>query len=1070
MKLILLALGAMLCIALPALSYAQTNNLASVKSGISKTVKGFVRDDKGVPVDQAVIHAKGTARKILTRADGSFSLEMPDTTATLTVSHVNMNYQEVNITGKTTVEIQLQAMNNSLNDVIVVGYGTQKKVNTLGSVATLKAAEIEDLPVANLTLALRNKIPGVSISETSGKPGAAVNINVRQATSFASSTTGPLFVIDGLVEMNKDDPTGKVAFDNLDASQIESFTFLKDAAATIYGARGANGVVLVTTKRGRPGKPRITYTGSYGVSSQAKKIEMLNAYDHAVLLNQGSVSIPGSISTANIYTPAELNYLKTHNYNWFDETWQNSHLQRHTMGVSGGSDKITYYAGANYYDETGNLRDLYAKKYGLRLGTNAKITENLSADISVSMDNNNLNRPAPKGTTTTEQSEQLNATVGSLIRMPQWIPMYINGLPVYSTIPNWHPFELQNSGAYAINKSQGVSLNASLQYRVPQIEGLTLRVQYGRNTRSDFGKQYYPSYQLYDFVRQGPAGRSTQNVIFTNIVTPGTGVKAIKNGNSLQEGSDMSLNWQLNESINYSRTFGNHSISAMVAAEQNQTTGDSYSSYKEGQVIPRVDQFWGFSNDVNVNNATITGQSASGGRVSLLGRLNYSFMDRYLFEFVFRRDASPNFAPANQYGFFPSVGLGWKLSQEAFMSHVRFVNNLKVRLNVGLTGNDNVGAFRWKERFTPTTGALFGNTPGRTTGLNNSDIPNPNITWEKALYKNLGVDATLWNNKFDVTVEFYHRHTSDMLESPSATMPNTFGIPIAQVNHGAMNAWGLETSISYNGKIGKDFTYSIGLNKNWSDNRVIDRYYNVNTDTGWKNPIGVRTDRGIEGYVADGILRTQAEVDDWYKKNPSANGKNYFGDSMRVGYLAYKDITGDGMVNENDQTRIVDNGRTFNVLRYFLPTGGFNISMGYKGLKLSINFTANFASDSKTYWRKNDLTPPSKDQSALAIWKDSWTAQNPNAKYPAYYSPLVNNTSTFWVVNASSITVNNMSLSYMVPKSFTQRLKIPDMRAYVTGNNLWNIVNPSPYKDSRSNDITDYPILRSWTFGLNVSL
>ncbi|WP_276484243.1 SusC/RagA family TonB-linked outer membrane protein [Paraflavitalea pollutisoli] len=1030
-----------------------------------RTLTGTVVSDDGNPLPGVSVTVKGATKSVTTDAEGKFTITVPGNDAILSVSYIGYLGKDIAAGSNGAIKVTLFKADKAMEDVVVVGYGTQKKSNVLGSVATVQAKDIEDLPVANLSTALKNRVPGVSVAQTSGKPGSTTQINIRQATSFvgAGGQTGPLFVIDGFVEMNKDDPTGKVSFENLDASQIESITFLKDAAATIYGARGANGVVLVTTKRGKPGKPKISYTGSAGVSSISKKPEFLNAYDHAVLLNQVNKKVPGNIKPADLYSNEELDYLKTHNYNWFDETWQDSWLQRHTLNVSGGTDKITYFAGANYYDETGNLRDLYSKKFGLRLGANAKIGDNLTADVSISTDNTDMNRPAPKGTTTAEQTDQMNATVGSLLRMPQWIPMFIDGRPVFSTVPNWHPFELQNSGSYARTQSQGYSVNAALTYVVPAVKGLSFRVQYGRNTRNNFGKQYYATYNLYDFVRQGPSDRTsaTQNVIFTNQLAPTQGVRSIKNGNSIQESSDMSTNWQLNESVTYARDFGDHSINILLSAEQNQTEGDAFNVSKEVQVIPGIDQLWGFSNDNNVNNLTSVGQSSYGGRVSYLGRLSYNYKSRYLLEFAFRNDASPNFAPEHQWGFFPSGSVGWRLSEENFFrDNVSFIDELKVRVNVGLTGNDAVGTFRWTERFTPTNGAIFGTSPGRTSGLNNTDIPNPNITWEKSLYKSVGIDGAFWRRKMNFSLDFYHRNTYDMLEAPTATMPNTFGINIAQVNHGEMNAWGVEAMIGYTGSINRDLKFNLGLNFGWADNKVLNKYFNAGTDTGYKNPIGVRTDRGLEGYIAKGIARTQQDVDDWYKAFGGVK-KNYFGDTLRVGYLIFEDINGDGLIDDKDLGRIANRANPLFGL-------GFNLGVSWKGLKLSTNISLSVGG--KTYWRKNDLTPPTRDISALSLWKDSWTEQNPNARYPVTYSPQVNTASTFWMVNATTLRVNNLTLAYVVPKSFSDKFRLPEVRAYVTGVNLWNIINPTPYKDEATNDITDYPILRSWTFGLNISL
>lgn len=1070
MKQLLLALGIMLiAAAIPAFVFSQTNSDTLSKTAVSKkTITGVVVDDKGEPLPNANITVKGTSQKALTRDDGTFKITVPDT-AVLRFTHVGLATQEQSVKGQDFLRIEMKSANSNLTDVIVVGYGTQKRANVLGSVSTFNPKDVQDMPVANMSTALKNVVPGVGISQTAGKPGATTNINIRGATTFAAAgTTGPLFVIDGFVQTYTTsggvDATGKTAFDNLDPTQIESITFLKDASATIYGARGANGVVLVTTKKGKAGKPRLSYSGSYSTEDAAKLPEMLSGYDQALLLNNWVQNYsPNNVVASEVYTPDELNYLKSHNYNWFRQTWQPAHVQRHTINVSGGSDKLTFFAGANYYDETGNLRDLYATKYGLRLGMTAKIVEGLTAVVTTSADNSIANRPTPKGTSASDQADQMNVTVGTLLRVPGWVPMYLNGQPVYYSPINWHPFELQNSGTYAKSKLQNFAVNASLEYKVPKIEGLSFRVQYGRNQVNTFGKQYYSSYNTYDFVQSGShtnfssgtnKATGTQNVMYTNNVNA---VKVIKNGNSLQESYDGSQNWQMTESVGYARKFGKHDFSIILLSEQMQTTGDNLTSSKEVQVIPGIDQFYGYSSDNTSNNITVTGLTSSTGRVSYMGRLNYSYKDRYLLEAAFRDDASPNFPTNSQWGFFPSVAVGWKLSEEDFFKdHVHFVNDLKIRFNVGLTGNDATSAFGWKTRYTGANGMLFGSS--LTNGLSNANIPNSEITWEKALYKDLGIDGTLANRKINFTVDFYHRHQYDMLETPNTTVPNTFGGTFADRNHGILNSWGFESSIGYNGNIGRNFNFFASMNFSITFNKVIQKYYSPGTDTGWKNPIGVRADRGIGGYVATGIVRSQADVDSWYKAHP---GWTINGDSLRAGDLNFKDINGDGKITDVDQTRIAN--RSSNIFGM-----GFNLGCSWKGFRLSTNISLGVGGS--LVWKKADIAPPTKDASALTIWKNSWTAANPNAALPAIYAPLANEASSFWLRSATYMRVNNLQLSYNLPASITTRYKLPECRFYITGMNLWSIINPTPYKDPDSNQVSDYPILRTWTFGVNLNL
>jgi len=477
----LLVLLPLLCCSL--LIFAQTEPATA-----QFLVKGKIVDAKTAkPMQGVTVKVKNSTQSTLTDDQGAFTIKVPSPESVLSISHIGYQVYETKAGDGGGLNISLTQVSTQLDEVVVVnvGYGTQKKPNVLGAVVTFNPKEIQDLPAANFSTGLKGMIAGVGISQTSGKPGATTTISIRNATTFASSQQAtPLFVIDGIVPIisasGSVDASGKTAFDNLDPSQIESISFLKDAAATIYGARGANGVVLVTTKRGRPGKPRLSYSGSYSTEDAAKKPDMISGYDQAILLNNWVQNYkPGAPVAADVYTPAELDSIKARgDYNWFNAMWKPAYIQRHTLNVSGGSDKLTFFAGANYFNETGNLNNVTASKYGLRLGMTAKIIDGLTADMTIGIDNSNSNRPAPKGTTTSEQSDQLNATVGGLLSVPGWVPMYNNGLPVFYSPLGWHPDALNTSGSYSNDKAQSLAINASLVYQVKQIKGLSLRAQY----------------------------------------------------------------------------------------------------------------------------------------------------------------------------------------------------------------------------------------------------------------------------------------------------------------------------------------------------------------------------------------------------------------------------------------------------------------------------------------------------------------------------------------------------------------------------------------------------------------
>lgn len=1020
-----------------------------------KKITGKVTDNSdGGPIPGVNVSIKGKPSNVSTNANGQYTIQADPATDVLVFSFIGFVRQSIALDNRSVLDVKLSSDVKSLDEyeVIAVGYGTKKRANVLGALNQIKTQEIEDFPVANLTTALKNStyMQGVSVGISSGKPGAATSINVRNTVTFnAGGNTNPLFVIDGFQQEMVD-------FENLDITQVESIVILKDAAASIYGSKGANGVVLVTTKKGKIGKPRISYSYSGGVSDATVIPDMLSAYDHATVLNENNIS--RNRAQNQIYTQEELDYLKTHNYSWLDEVWQSAKVNKHTLNVSGGSDKVTYFAGGSYYTENGNLRDLYVNKYAMRIGMNATILPGLNASVSLATDNSAKNQPRSK--TVTAQSETLSETYTALLTMPQWTPLYINGLAVYDSNSKWHPYELQNSGSYAKSKSQGVTLTASVDYKIPQIEGLGVRVNFGRNTRTGSGKEYYAAYSTSEFTRLGahPNDNYSSNVIFTNQVLK---VQPVKNGDFLYLSTSTGMSYQLNEFVTYDRKFGKHEINILAGAEQSESHGDGFDTRREGQVISGFDQLWGFSLDRNKwdNSAT----ESEGGRVSYLSRLNYSFNNRYLLEGVFRADASPNFPPNSRWGYFPSVALGWKISEEPFFkNNLPFFNDFKVRLQLGLTGNDNTANYQYRERYTQTSsGAIvFGDT--QTSGLDDGVAPNPHITWEKAFYKNLGFDGSFANRRWNFSVDLYHRRSYDMLEAPTSTLPSTYANTVSVQNHGEVKSWGIEYRIGYDGNIGKDFKYSIvpGVGGRWTnDNKVITRYVEALKVGTWQDPNGRRTSNSIDGYKFAKMMRTQDDLNEWFAKYP-----NYTldGQPLLLGDLAYEDIDGDGKINSSDIVRLVD--RPANVISF-----GCNFQPSYKGFRLQFGLSASFGG--YKIYEKDARTAPNAKRSALTFWKDAWTVDNPNGKFPAIDDPLAKEDSDFWIrKNKGTLSVGNVQASYALPQSLTSKFKLQQLRLFCTVSNLWDFGDPLTYKYSGSNKAYDYPAMRTVSFGLNVDL
>ena len=1019
------------------------------------TVTGVVTDkETGKPMEGVTVKVKNNPTATTTAADGSFSIKVPSPEAILTFTSVNHMLYEIRA-GNGPVNITLAPTNAKMDEVIVIGYGSKRKVNVLGSVGSIKAEEVEDIPVANLGAALINRVPGVSINTASGKPGATTSINIRNATVFNGASLGnigvtsePLYVIDGLIVTKQD-------FDNLDASMVESINFLKDASAAIYGAAGSHGVVLVTTKRGRVGKPRISYSGYFGNSDASVKPKVMSAYQHAKMLNDGYELSNAPLTSR--FSQADLDFLATQPYkSWYDELWHSSNMTRHTINVSGGSERITFFAGGNYYTEGGNYGGIDIQKYGIRTGMNAKITQSLSADISFNSDYSYTNRNTLKGA----QEETDDLSIRALFLTPQWVPLTINGLPTNWNGPNppgaWNPVGLENSGNYKWNKSQGLSLNASLEFKPEFIKGLTAKVQYGKLNRNSTHKEYFPPYKVYNFVRTG------QNQLLYSTTPTTSPTSNVSNSDQLGQSATIAGSYQLIGTLSYARRFSNnHDFDIMIGADQTKGESENNFWYKNGQLVGGVDEFWAFSNTGQTIRNPEVSQSV---KRSYLGRMNYSFMNRYLLEVIARYDASAKFAPDQRWGLFPSVGIGWKISDEGFFRNLSFINFMKIRANYGLTGEDRINAALWKERYTQTTGMLIGATP--TNGLDPSIFANPDITWEKARSLNVGFDATVFT-KFNITVDIYQRYTYDGYDKlENGAIPFTSGINTAAVNYGEQLAWGSEFSIGYRTRFGKDFGFSADLNFGFSNSMLLQSYYNTALlGTNTKDELGIMIGRdpkkyngSNQGFIAKGIIRTQADLDALLAKNPNYRIN---GVKPQLGFMDFEDINGDGQINDNDITLMFDKTTP-------VTSGGLTLGFTYKNFKLNTNI--NYVIGGKKFYDSEAMRVPTTTQNAPAFWNDHWTPENPDAKYPRADAPLARENSSFWAVGGTQIRVNNLVLSYSLPKTISEKHKIPEFRAFLTGTNLWNLVNPFDYKDPYTSNFASYPTMRTISLGVNVSM
>lgn len=1027
-----------------------------------RKITGTVSDASG-PIPGVNVALRGMPSNVSTNAQGVYTIQINSDADVLVFSYVGYVRQQIPVGTKTKIDVTMTADSQLLDavEIINVGYGTKKKSESLGSTAVITGEELMDIPAPNIAGAMRNRIAGVGVGQASGRPGSPITLNIRNSTASdaavnqVGATAEPLYIVDGIV-VTRD------AFDNIDASMIENLTFLKDASAAIYGASGAKGVVLVTTKRGKIGKPSITYNGYLGISDAASTPEMLSGYDHAVLLNDTYTLQRANQS--DFFSPSDLEYIRGLNYkSWYDEVWQPATTQRHNIGLSGGSDKITFFAGGSYQNENGNYAGMQFDKYSFRSGLVATLAKGLKADVNFNVDygTRELYHNA---------NDQDNAFFERIISIPRWVPISINGNYVNYTAnnSNINPKAVPESGYYNKSSNKGYRINTSLTYEPTFLKGFTARLQISQASGSSKSTQYVPPYRLFNYARFG-----NNNQLFTDqlvntsatsfFVEPTSATAA-----NITPGVSENNSYQGFLTLNYARTFGKHTGNILVGAEQSEGNSQSSAVRYLNQLIPGIDQYWAF------DASTLARQDFSRSQVSKrsgFARFSYDFDKKYLIEGIARVDASSQFATGNRWGVSPTVGVGWIVSQENFFKNskaLNFINFLKLKANVGITGDDRVDTRLWQDRFLidVTNGYLYGSST--QNALNRSRLANPDITWEKKRTINIGLETTMFDNKLDFTVEVFQNRSYNQFDlGGNNSFPLYFGTAAPIINYRETYNWGSEFSIGYKANLTSDLKLNANMNFGFGNSIVTQTLYapgnlfnNVPNDwlIGFGNDPRVYNSSNI-GLRNLGMFRTQADVDAWMARYP-----NYriYDQVPQAGWLYYEDTNSDGVISDSDMLPLYDNTNAF------LATG-ITLNLAYKNWSLNTNINARFGG--KVFYDSRARIAPSATRNILSIWQDRWTVDNPlEGRLPRFDDPSLTRNSDFWAEDGTMIRINTMTLSYKAPTAFANRLGLGGARLLLTGNNLWTIVNPLPYKDPYTSSAYDYPILRTISLGLSVNL
>lgn len=1060
-------------------------------SAQQRKITGKIIDQSnGDPMPGVNVSIKGKPSNVSTNADGLYTIQVSSDADVLVFSYIGYVRQQITVGSQANINVRMAEDANTLNEVVAVGYGTQKKVSLTGAVSAIDIKQVEDVPALSLSAALRGTVPGLSISGGTQRPGQGTTIQVRNPVVLSKDSqqgTNPLFVIDDVIRSQAD-------FDLLDQSMVESISVLKDAEAAIYGVSGSNGVILVRTKKGRSGAPRISFSSSLGLSNATKLPEQMNSLQLGQFINDYlSAQVyqqTASGSPTNNYidadgfrvingvkeatktltawnTPDEMAYYANNSHNWLDEAFQTAYVNRNALSLSGGNDKVSYFVGGDYVVQNSNFKGINSSKYGVRTSIDAKITKRLSFSGSLSADVNSTKSYFYKLNST---SESLDNDAITLQNVQPWNEYYINGNPVIlgasltGGLENVNFFLVQNSDNFTGGKTYVVNMLGKVNYQIPGIDGLNATVSFNKNINSANSKQFGTTFTYYKY-----AGLGANNHI------PGgalLGTYTIKNGDRVRLNPSFSDNYQLNAGLNYDKTFGKHHVGAIALFEQRESMTEGVAAMTEGIVTGGL-PYQTFT--VGTQTSSQSSQISQAGFQSIITRANYDYANKYLLQAVFRRDGSSRFAPGRNWGNFPAASAGWVVSEEDFFKkNVKWMDFLKLRASVGITGTDATKAYQFLSSYNLGTGSNGGavfNEADRSIAIKpNVAIPNENVVWDKVTKTNYGVDMGFFKNRLTVSGEYFYSYGRDLLATLTSSVPFLIGAAVPTENYGKVDMFGYEFSASWKGSIGNKVTYSFTPFYTWMDNK------NILTDvaSGIKGTAedltGGSSDQGYFAYKSLGIIRTQAEADAIIAQRAAAAGGankvKILNDFLQPGMLNYEDVNGDGLITLADRVYVTDRQNNHNSL-------GLNFGFGYAGLNLNVVAGMSWGG----YTSVGGLKPTGANSSTYVYgnrptyWVDHWTPTNTNAAYPNPYFSSSLESSDFWLVSATQLSITNANLSYTIPSKITQKIGVGSVRVNVQGTNLIHFINPFPekYRDFYT-PLGTYPTLRTFSFGLNVGI
>ena len=1024
---------------------------SSVIYAQGKTVSGVVTDGTGAPMQGVSVSLKGSTLGVVTGINGKYSIFVRGDKAVLMFSHVGTSPRELAVGSNSKLDVSLGKAAGITQDVVVVGYGTQKKLTVTGSISSVKGEQIAEIPVSNISNSIAGRVSGVSMRPNGGQPGSdGAEIFIRGIGTLGNRQ--PLIVIDGIVRRN---------ITQLDPNTIESITVLKDAAAVApYGLGGANGVILITTKKAKEGDPTLTLNCYYGSQTPTYYPKLLGPQDYMRLKNEaylnekpGGANLPFAKEFVENYP--SLNATDPDKYPISDaKEIVNMHapMQDYNLQLIGGSDKIKYFTGFGYYQQNAMFDPIrYARyNYYLNLAAHATKTTTVSVSLLGSIENNESVDP---------EVSAVNLFRSSFKYIPIQSIYYSNGL--WGEFAGNSPIGVLKAG-YARSVNNTLLTSIAIEQTLPFIQGLSAKVTFSYDPNQRTGKNWHTPFYYY-----------SQDIS----ATPYTYSRQI----STAEGNATVYTW-LNQSysknqiftyqgfLNYHNTAGKNDFTGLFVAEARNNTFETFSARRNNFPINIDELSAGSSNRNDFDNS---GNSSTGSQVGYVYRLGYVYNSRYLFEASGRYDGHYYFAPGERWGYFPAFSAGWLLSQETFFrKNLPFFESFKLRGSWGKTGNLTGTGFQYLNIYNLEGDAYAFGSGNMVQGSFNPREANPDITWEIAAKTDVGFESVLLKGLLTVEADYFHERRSHMLLPPTVTVPVEYGLALSDENEGIMQTNGVEVSVGITRRLKDGVRLVVNGNFSYAANEMIQIF---ETPATRDNPNRSRTGRAFGtpfGYHSLGLFNMSDDKNGDGIIN-AADGYNViqFGD-LHPGDIKYQDIGGidgkpDGKIDSYDETVI---GRSV----YPAITYGITSTVSVGGFDLNLFFQGSAQSGLDIRQFQTIPFNNNNSNSSYEYYNNHWTPATPNARYPrATQAPYTNNTqaSDFWMANTGFIRLKNASLGYSLPKNVTQILKIKAVRFYVSGENIMTI-SKMKFMDPEvgySDRETAYPNQKVYVAGVDIT-